>query len=56
MKTTKTMVVTMNGYRLDPNSVFCLTACPDDEFYAPLPFFLPLFELILDDIGSTGTY
>ena len=37
-------------YRLDPNTVFCLTACPDDEFYAPLPFFLPLFELILDDI------
>lgn len=37
-------------YRLDPNTTFCLTACPDDEFYAPLPFFLPLFELILDDI------
>ena len=37
-------------YRLDPNTVFCLTSCPDDEFYAPLPFFLPLFELILDDI------
>lgn len=37
-------------YRLDPDKVFCLTACPDDEFYAPLPFFLPLFELILDDI------
>lgn len=37
-------------YRLDPNTTFCLTSCPDDEFYAPLPFFLPLFELILDDI------
>lgn len=37
-------------YRLDPNTTFCLTACADDEFYSPLPFFLPLFELILDDI------
>lgn len=37
-------------YRLDPNTTFCLTTCADDEFYAPLPFFLPLFELILDDI------
>jgi hypothetical protein len=37
-------------YRLDPNTTFCLTTCADDEFYAPLPYFLPLFELILDDI------
>lgn len=37
-------------YRLDPDTTLCLTSCPDDEFYAPLPFFLPLFELILDDI------
>ena len=37
-------------YRLDPNTTFCLTTCPDDEFYAPLPYYLPLFELILDNI------
>lgn len=37
-------------YRLDPNTTFCLTTCADDEFYAPLPYYLPLFELILDDI------
>lgn len=37
-------------YRLDPSKTFCLTTCSDDEFDAPLPFFLPLFDLILDDL------
>lgn len=37
-------------YRLDPDTTFCLTTCPDDEFYSPLPFFQPLFEALLENI------
>lgn len=37
-------------FRLTPEKTMCITTCDEDEFYSPLPFFLPLFELILDDI------
>ena len=37
-------------FRLPPEKTFCLITCSDDEFYAPLPFFLPLFDLILSNL------
>lgn len=49
-KTYKELGRDYEWYRLDPNTTFCLTCCPDDEFYAPTPFFMPLFSLLLDDI------
>lgn len=41
-------------FRLPPEKTFCLLSCPDDEFYAPLPFFLPLFDLILSNLDLTA--
>lgn len=35
-------------FRLPSEKTFCMLSCPDDEFYMPLPFFLPLFCPILD--------
>ena len=35
-------------FRLPPEKTFCLLSCPEDEFTAPLPFFLPLFQSLLD--------
>lgn len=35
-------------FRLPPENTLCLIACTDDEFYVPLPYFLPLFKSLLN--------
>lgn len=37
-------------FKLPTEKTMCLITCPEDEFYAPLPFFLPLFDLILANL------
>lgn len=34
-------------FRLTPELTFCMIAGSDDEFYLPLPYFLPLFKSLL---------
>lgn len=35
-------------FRLDPSKTQVLLTCADDEFYAPIPFFAPLFVSLMD--------
>lgn len=35
-------------FMLPPESTLCLIACTDDEFYLPLPYFLPIFKSLLN--------
>ena len=34
-------------FRLAPETTFCMIANTDDEFYMPLPYFLPIFKSLL---------
>lgn len=35
-------------FRLPPENTLCMIASTDDEFYVPLPYFLPLFKSLLN--------
>ena len=35
-------------FRLPPENTLCLIASTDDEFYIPLPYFLPIFKSLLN--------
>lgn len=39
-------------FRLPPELTFCMIASTDDEFYVPLPYFLPLFKSLLQLIDT----
>lgn len=39
-------------FRLPPETTMCIIASTDDEFYIPLPYFLPLFKSLLNILDT----